>query len=175
MRMLMTVAGVAGVLLASGAAHAQGGWMTDRNSLCKIWDDNAAAPGSVTWSGPCVNGFGEGRGVVQLFNRNGEPGTRYEGELKGGRMNGRGAYIWSSGNRYEGELVNGNFQGQGTMTWANGDRYVGQWANDVAHGFGTKTIADGRVYSGQWNNGCFRRTANEWSTVGRSAEQCGFK
>ena len=174
MRKLLTMVVLAGGLLAPGLAHAQAGWMNDRNSGCKIWDDNAGAPGSVTWTGPCVNGYGHGSGVMQLFNGNGEPGTRYEGELREGRMNGRGIYVWKSGTRYDGELVDGNFQGQGTMTWANGDRYVGQWANDVAHGQGTKTIADGRTYTGQWTNGCYKQ-GDRWATVGRTAEQCGFK
>ncbi len=181
MRMLMSMAAMAlaAALLGPDMAHAQAGWMNDRNTGCKIWDDNAGAPGSVTWTGPCVDGLGHGQGVVQLFNGNGEPGTRYEGDLVQGRMHGRGTYIWKSGTRYEGELVDGNFHGQGTMTWTNGDRYVGAWANDVAHGFGTKTMADGRVYAGQFNDGCFkddgRKEGDRWATVGRTGEQCGFK
>lgn len=174
MRLLLTPMAMLTALLLPSVAAAQAGWLADRNTGCKIWDDNAAAGGSATWTGPCVGGMGQGRGVLVLFSRTGTPGVRYEGDLRGGKLEGRGVYLWPNGNRYEGELRNGNFHGQGTMNWANGDRYVGQWANDVAHGLETKTVPDGRTYSGQWNNGCFKQ-GTSWATVGRSAEQCGFK
>lgn len=173
-RALVRCALAAAICLLALPAAAAPGWLADARTGCRIWDDNATAPGAAaSWSGACVNGLAEGRGVLQTSSSAG-PGPRYEGEMRGGKMNGRGTYTWPNGNRYEGEVRDGYFQGQGVQTWTNGDRYEGEWANDVAHGRGTKTKQDGRRYSGTWTNGCFRQ-GDEWSTVGPTAEQCGFK
>lgn len=76
----------------------------------------------------------------------------YEGELKNGRIHGKGTYIWNSGDKYVGEWDNGNFNGFGTYYYSNGDRYEGQWQNDKKHGKGTYYYKDGSVTRGNWEN-----------------------
>lgn len=175
-------------------------WVTDSRTGCKI-ATMGSGKNTVSWSGGCVEGLADGRGALRWSGENNLV-DQYEGEMRRGRKNGRGTfiwisgsryagdrydgqfvddmfhgrgvYLWKSGNRYEGEWRNNDFNGQGVMQWANGDRYTGQWQNDKAHGQGTKTAADGRSWSGTWNNGCFRQ-GDKWSTVGTTAEKCGFK
>jgi hypothetical protein len=165
---------LAGFLFDMAPARAEPGWTFDRDKGCRIWDDNPSPGWSVTWTGPCVEGMGHGRGVVQLYDRAGVAESRYDGDLRAGRMHGYGVYVWRNGQRYDGELRNGNFHGRGTMTWPNGDRYEGLWADDLAHGFGVKTTASGQTFGGQWDKGCFRH-GERWAVVRRTAEQCGFR
>ena len=68
-------------VLAAAVAHAEPGWTLDRNTGCRIWDDNPGPGWSVTWSGRCVDGMGHGHGVVQLYDRAGVAKSRYEGDL----------------------------------------------------------------------------------------------
>ena len=90
MRLLLTPMAMVIALMMPSVAPAQAGWLADRHTGCKIWDDNAAAGGSATWTGPCVGGLGQGRGVLVLFSRTGTPGVRYEGELRDGNFHGQG-------------------------------------------------------------------------------------
>jgi len=187
------------VLGASALAQpAAPSWQTDPNTGCKIAGPPAL---SVSWSGGCVAGLAQGTGTARWSGPN-DRAEQYDGEMRAGRRNGRGVFIWisgspyvgdryegdfvdnrfhgqgvyewKSGNRYEGEWRNNDFNGQGVMRWANGDVYSGQWQNDRAHGQGTKTSRDGRVYSGSWNNGCFRQ-GDRWSTAGATGKECGFQ
>ncbi len=48
---------------------------------------------------------------------------RYEGELKNGKLHGKGTYYYNSGNKYTGDWVDDQITGQGIFTWANGERY----------------------------------------------------
>lgn len=43
---------------------------------------------------------------------------------------------WPDQSRYEGEFKNGKMEGRGTKVWASGNKFVGNWKNDVQHGTG---------------------------------------
>ena len=61
-------------------------WIADQTTGCKIWNE-APKPGeTVTWSGQCKNGFGEGAGTLQWFE-NGGSTQRNEVNLVAGRIN----------------------------------------------------------------------------------------
>lgn len=153
-------------------SFAEGGWSADPRTGCKVWMTPSAKPNeSVQWSGACVNGIAHGRGTVKWFAR-GKLWGRSEGELRNGKLNGRGAMIWVNGSRYDGELRDNLPNGRGTFTWADGTRYVGNWANSKPHGFGTYTES-GRTLSGQWSNGCFRQ-GTSWAFLFTTKKKCGF-
>merc|ERR1711973_1039557 len=56
-------------------------------------------------------------------------GSSYEGEMKNGRMEGKGEYTLppSLGTKYEGEMKDGMFHGEGTLYFSNGSKYIGKW------------------------------------------------
>jgi hypothetical protein len=110
-------------------------WITDEKG-CKVWDSMPAPGETVTWSGPCVDGYAEGKGTLIWYVR-GERHSVYQGELKGGHYEGRGTQIWPDGARYEGE-----------------------WNDERAHGKGTYRAVDGEVCTGNWVDGCFQGTCN---------------
>jgi len=90
---------------------------------------------------------------VKVWIKKYDHGDRYEGELKDGKRNGRGIYIYPDGSRYTGEWRNGQKHGWGIYKWTNGNQYEGEWANGDRHGSGTLVFADGGIYRGTWVNG----------------------
>jgi hypothetical protein len=106
-------------------------WITDSNG-CKVWDSRPAPNESVTWSGPCLDGYADGKGTLVWFV-NGSPHATYNGEMKAG-----------------------HYDGHGVQTWPNGARYDGDWRNDRAHGQGSYRGANGQTCTGNWVDGCFK-------------------
>ena len=89
---------------------------------------------------------------VQRGTLNYSDGSRYDGEHRDGKRQGRGTYTWADGNRYEGEWHEDKMHGQGTMTWHYGDRYEGEYQDGRRHGRGAYIWADGRRFEGEWRN-----------------------
>ena len=86
---------------------------------------------TVTWTGPCVEGRAQGRGVLEWY-RDGVLTVRYSGEMEGGRITGRG------------EMARG------------GVRYEGTWNNDELRE-GIAIYSGGLQYSGKWDRGAWTR------------------
>jgi hypothetical protein len=68
-----------------------GDWITDGKTGCRVWNPYPTAKESLSWSGPCRDGYAEGKGVVQWF-KEGLPYERDEGTWQEGREVGRGRY-----------------------------------------------------------------------------------
>jgi len=75
----------------------------------------------------------------------------YDGEWRGGKMHGRGKYVWANGDIYEGDFREDKFHGRGKGVWANGDTYEGDWSEDKQHGRGKEVWANGDTYEGDWS------------------------
>jgi hypothetical protein len=54
-------------------------------------------------------------------------GSRYEGEMRGGKRNGKGISYHKNGSRYEGDHVNNFAEGYGVYYWPRRSKYEGQW------------------------------------------------
>jgi len=79
-------------------------------------------------------------------------GATFEGEWKEGKFNGYGKHTWASGSSYEGSWVNHKRNGWGKNTWVQKDCYEGEWIDDQKDGKGTYIWSDGRRYEGHWGN-----------------------
>ena len=66
-----------------------------------------------------------------------------------------GTLTQNDGSKYVGEFKSGKFDGKGTLTWKDGDSYVGEFKNGVRDGTGTVTLAKVAKFSGKWENGKF--------------------
>jgi len=80
-------------------------WITTTNKPCKVWNPEPQPNESVTWSGPCKDGFASGRGILR-WTENGKPDVEFDGEYANGKRNGHGVLITPEGERIEGEWVN---------------------------------------------------------------------
>ncbi len=105
-----------------------------------------------------------------------EDGSKYEGEIRFGKINGSGKLLLADGSSYEGEFKDGVFHGNGTMAYEDGAKYTGEWndgyregqgslvfpdgaeylgefLSDLMHGEGSMILASGETYSGGWEFG----------------------
>ena len=126
------------------------GWIADTRTGCRVWNANPGPGEEITWTGACQNNLAQGRGVLQWL-RDGKPNSRYEGEYRDGKVNGRGIYSWISGSRFDGEF-----------------------SDDKPNGPGTFTQVNGTLYTGAWNYGCFRQ-GDRKAWVMTSYKECGFE
>ena len=78
--------------------------------------------------------------------------TKYMGEIKNGKPDGRGIKLKPDGGKYVGEFKDGLPNGQGTETFSNGEKYIGEFKDGKFHGQGTKTWSDG-MYVGKYKDG----------------------
>ncbi|WP_036075614.1 MORN repeat protein [Leptospira weilii] len=100
--------------------------------------------------GNCRSGIG-----VKEFNN-----TRYSGEFKNYRLNGKGKAEYYSGCFYEGNFVNGYYDGYGVDICPKENekesirkyKFEGYWIQGAANGPGTETTASGKQYSGVWED-----------------------
>jgi len=139
------------IVFAAVPAHA-GAWVVDTKSGCQVWNPNPQLEESVAWSGPCVNGRAEGRGIMQ-WSKSGSPSETDEGQWHDGRQANKGTQSWSTG-RYEGELSNGEPSGYGVLT-VQKLRYEGDFRNGKPNGVGALT-AGSETVRGIWKDGCLQ-------------------
>jgi hypothetical protein len=127
------------------------------------------------WTGPCVEGRGEGEGTLDWF-RDGQRVVRYSGRMEGGRTTGRGerteyGTAWGLGQlikyeiRYDGLWKDGVLL-EGMVTFPDERQYretwkLGEWANGVL------TMPGGWQWEGQWHAG---RLTGEGRAKGRQGE-----
>ncbi|XP_078128200.1 MORN repeat-containing protein 5 [Sander vitreus] len=72
-------------------------------------------------------------------------GSSYKGDIKNGRMDGKGEYTFPTETTYEGEMKDGMFHGKGVLHFPNGSKYEATWENGIAKQ-GSFTFADGLQY-----------------------------
>ena len=83
------------------------GWITATNQPCKIWNPEPQPNESVTWSGPCKDGFASGKGILR-WTEDGRPDVEFDGEYANGKRNGSGVLITPDGQRIEGDWADDN-------------------------------------------------------------------
>ena len=89
-------------------------------------------------------------------------GTKYIGEFRDGKKQGRGILIFGkqsqfTGDKYIGEFKNDKYNGQGIFTFSvnskfSGDKYIGGFKDNKKNGYGIYTYADGSKYVGEYRN-----------------------
>ncbi len=79
----------------------------------------------------------------------------YVGEVKGGKPNGLGLFIYQNGAalRYAGYFADGLPQGKGGIIFESGAFLWGDWVKGKLNGKGTNLQANGNMYIGQFANG----------------------
>jgi len=78
---------------------------------CKVWNPQPASNETVYWSGDCVNGYGEGKGIIVygvVKNSRAEL-SMSDTNLKNGKQHGYGIAHFSSGSKSKRYYQNGTF------------------------------------------------------------------
>lgn len=122
-------------------------WTLDAQG-CQLWRRPLPAAATVTWSGACVDGKAQGRGVAQ-WQFNGIVWSRYEGEMQAGRHDGQGTLVSRFGVRYEGGFAEHRYEGQGRLSYPSGATFAGRFAAGQLEGPCTYDGPEGQHYDGQ--------------------------
>lgn len=161
--------GIAGAEIQAPADHYIG------KPDCRVFNPRPVADESITWSGPCKNGFADGNGIL-LWYINGKEDSRYEGGMQRGRKHGPSAQQDANGTITWGNYVEGKRHGEtrierenaftldatferGTITgpvtakYVSGNKYVGGWGPHGPEGDGTMEYATGGSFTGFWKDG----------------------
>ncbi len=156
-------------LLLSGALGVAlaGDWIADPKTGCKVWNPQPSPGETVNWSGPCKNGYAEGKGVLEWL-RVGKPYERDEGLWRSGRQVGEGAQSWPGG-QYKGELSGAMPHGHGVLL-VGGAHYDGSFLNGKPNGRGVLTDASG-TFDGMWRDGCFN-DGKRRAAIGVPVQSC---
>merc|ERR1712086_929171 len=93
--------------------------------------------------GPMPGGGNKPLRSVETFI--GVCGSKFEGEVKNGEMDGRGKFTMSNNNIYIGEFKDGQFHGKGTLYFPQIGRYEGRWDRGKVTK-GKYLFEDGLVY-----------------------------
>jgi len=128
-------------------------WIADKNG-CKVANPFPQPDESITWTGACKDGFADGEGVLTFF-LGGREHSRYQGTLKQGWAEGKGALQHPDGSRYDGEWANSMENGIGRREWPDGSWYEGGWRNGRPHGQGQFRRPDGKIFIGEWVDGVY--------------------
>ena len=106
------------------------------------------------YHGQMKDGKRDGKGRF-IWTSGGSRGHMYEGDWKKDMMHGKGLYIFSEKKRYNGDWYNGDMHGKGVMKYSDG-YYEGDWVHDKREGKGKFLWMEdpwfGDIYEGGWKN-----------------------
>ncbi|QRY78301.1 hypothetical protein JVX91_22330 [Pseudomonas sp. PDNC002] len=121
----------ASLLAAAVSAPCLAGQFATTDKGCQVQDWNAQRSNpSYIWSGQCVGGFADGKGVL-LSLVDGQVFSTTEGTMHKGSFSGPAVIQWAKGDRYEGELKNGTLTGQGKYRYPDGSTASGVFSNSA--------------------------------------------
>src|SRR5471030_1219319 len=126
-----------------------GQWLKD--GACALFSAGAGPGDTVSWTGPCVDGFAEGLGTA-TFTHDGQSQSFTASFSHGVIPDGHVITRWGQGWSYDGETVHGRFDGAGILTTDASDRFEGQWNDGKMTGFGVLRRANGELYAGDWKD-----------------------
>lgn len=164
------------ILMASNAMSADNP-ATIGPADCLVINPHPVPEETISWSGGCANGFAEGSGVLDWYNR-GTLYQRFEGRLAAGKKEGAGSLITYQPVKSEmksmfkdnqphgrgvwvietGQTVTGNFEkgqliGDIEIKGPGAYLYRGAWLNGMPDGLGHIEYQDGAQYDGEFKFG----------------------
>lgn len=106
MKYLITLSAIIFCLRVAFAQDHEEHILKDAKTGCKVYYKHTFQEDSISWTGGCANGFASGQGTLIGFT-NGKPTSQYIGEMKHGRLNGKGVFTFWGNRKLEGNFVNG--------------------------------------------------------------------
>jgi len=163
-------------LLQETADTSSGTWVRLSNTCSvKTPITEGAEFAEVKWTGICVHGLAEGQGVLTWDYGTDKRGV-YRGQVRAGKLEGRGKYVLASGTEcvgsfhsgllhgyaeckntgvlfYKGKFKAGRFDGHGLYRGQNGSTYNGEFSKGELNGQGVYIRASGARYEGVSKDG----------------------
>ena len=113
---------------------------------CYVWNPGLAQGATVTWTGDCVGGFGQGMGTLTwVWDGNRQTAT---GRLQNGRRNGHWVFRYPNGDVQEGPMADDVRNGHWILRYADGNVWEGPNVNGARNGRWVIRYVDGAVGEG---------------------------
>jgi hypothetical protein len=134
---------------------------SSESSIGKIWNGvNEKMGDGSTYTGPLIVGsdgksWPYGHGAYTFAD-----GTKYDGEFKDGKLDGRGVLTYPDGRKHDGEWKGGEMNGRVVITSPEGGRVDGVFKDGKLDGQAMTILSDGTDISGEWRDG------KPWKTKG---------
>lgn len=155
----LMAAGMAGLSLGVASSSHADIWVKDPTTDCQVWSgDDGSAKEVVSWSGACVDGKAIGVGSLVASDKEGLA-VVFNGEMKGGRMDGWGSIKFRNDetgeyDRYIGNFENSTPMGNGIYDSSEGWRLQGYFDGAFDSGEGTLYLdKDEAVIKGEFKEG----------------------
>ncbi len=152
-------AGVAGLSLGVASSSHADIWVKDPTTDCRVWSgDDGSAKEVASWSGACADGKAIGRGTLVATDKDGLA-VVFNGEMKAGKMDGRGAMKFRNDetgkyDRYIGNFKNSTPKGNGIYDSSEGWRLQGYFDGAFDSGDGTMYLDENEaVIKGEFKDG----------------------
>jgi len=84
----------------------EGNFFKDATTGCRVWFKVTFPEDSASWNGGCSDGLASGNGTLVGFTK-GKPTSKYVGEMRKGKPNGRGVFTFGNNNKLTGNFSNG--------------------------------------------------------------------
>ena len=149
------------------SAALAGDWIADGKYGLQGLEPAAIRREAARWSGPCKDGFADGKGVLDWLKGDSQY-ERDEGVWHAGRQTGEGAQTWPGG-QYKGQFADSLPHGKGVLISGEA-RYDGAFLNGKPNGKGVLTNASG-TFDGIWSEGCFN-DGKRRASFGVSVQSC---
>lgn len=157
--LVLMAAGMAGLSLGMvNSSHADI-WLKDPTTGCQVWSgDDGSAKEVASWSGSCASGKAIGNGTLVATDKDGLA-VVFNGEMKAGKMDGRGSIKFRNDDtgkydRYIGNFENGTPKGNGIYDSSEGWRLQGAFYGTFDSGYGTMYLEqDDAVIKGEFKDG----------------------
>ena len=122
-----------------------------------IWENDNINYGTIyyedgsKYKGEIKDNKRNGKGEYNSITEN----YNYNGDWKNDKKEGEGTLNFTDGTEYTGYFKNNQFNGEGKMIWKNGFSYQGNFLNNCLHGKGYLRGNNEHIYEGDFKNGKF--------------------
>ena len=115
---------------------------------CYVWGSDLKVDATVTWTGECIEGIGQGTGTFKSVWDDGKKTSEDTGRLQAGKKHGQWVLRRENGDVFEGPYVEGKFHGPWIVRLADGRVQEGAFLDGKHHGQWVLRDKDGDVEQG---------------------------
>ncbi len=115
---------------------------------CYVWDSDLNVDATVTWTGECIEGIGQGTGTFKSVWDGGKKTSENTGRMQAGKKHGQWVLRRENGDVFQGPYVEGKFHGPWILRLADGTVQEGSFMEGKHYGQWVLRYKDGDVEQG---------------------------
>ena len=115
---------------------------------CYVWDSDLKVDATVSWTGECIEGVGQGTGTFKSVWDGGKKTSENTGRMQAGMKHGQWVLRRENGDVFQGPYVEGKFHGPWILRLADGTVQEGSFMEGKHYGQWVLRYKDGDVEQG---------------------------